>query len=120
MTFQLPAQLVTIWDKFTAWVGGEAHAAAVVFSAEEQAVLAAFAPILRAAEGVTLATLISFIRNALSASATAKDLPTWEAEILNALEAEGGQLFTIAKGLGSNLLQALIAVLLASVPKPAA
>jgi hypothetical protein len=119
MAFQLPTQLVTVWDKFSAWLGGEAKAAGAVLSAEEQQVLSAFQPILQAAEGVTLSALIAFIREVLTTAQSVTDLPTLETKVLNDLQAEGGQLFTIAKGLGSNLLLALIAVLLAGLPKAA-
>lgn len=117
MAFQLPAQLQTLWTKFQGWFSGEVKAAEAIFSTEEQAVISAFQPILHAAEAVTLASLIAFIRNVLTTVAASTDLATIEAKVLNELEVEGGQLFTIAKGMGSNLLQATIGVLLAGMPK---
>lgn len=119
MTFQLPTQLKTLWDKFTGWFSGEVKTAETLFTAEEQKILAAFAPILHAAEPVTLAALIDLARSVLSSGLTASSLADWEAHVLNAAEATGGQLFTVAKGLGSNLLQALIGVLLADLTKVA-
>ena len=120
MSFTLPTALTTLWDKFTAWFKGEVKAVEVVFTNEEQAVISALSPILHAAEPVALAALIDFVRNVLTSAVGVKDLPTWEAAVLNEAEALGGQLFTLAKGLGSNLLQALIAVLLAGLPQPPA
>ena len=117
MAFQLPAQLNTVWDKIKTFFAGEVKAAEAIFSAEEQMVLTAFAPILHAAEAVTLSTLITFIRDVLTKGSTATDLQSWEAAVLNELEVTGGQLLTVAKGLGSNLLQTLIGVLLAGLPK---
>jgi hypothetical protein len=85
------------------WVKGEVSAG---LSTLEQLC----APIIVKIEPQVLADLkaaILFILNGLS-SGSVTDLPTLETTVLNALEALKSQLFTIAKGLGSNLLQIII------------
>lgn len=110
----------TLWAKLSAWFSGELKAAEAVFTSDEQKVLAIFQPLLAAAEASALQDLITFIRGALSQASTTTDLPTLEAMVLNGLEATGSELLTVAKSLGSNLLQALIAFVLANLPKAAA
>jgi hypothetical protein len=106
----------TLWAKIEAWIAGKFKAAEVVFTADEQALLTLMQPLLAAAEAAALADLVTFIRGVLSQASTAKDLASWETAILNALEATGSSLLAVAKALGSNLLQALIAFVLAQLP----
>jgi hypothetical protein len=65
-------------------------------------------PLFAAVEPTVIADLRAAIEKVLAAADTTQSLDALETAVLNALEAAGGQLFTIAKGLGSNLLQVLI------------
>lgn len=106
----------TIWDKLAAWFAGEISAAEVEFSKDEKAILAFIRPLLASTEASALQDLITFIIAVLSQAKTAQDLPTWETAVLMGLESTGSELFGLAQGLGSNLLQALIGFALAKLP----
>lgn len=106
----------SLWAKFVAIFNGVVEVAEVEFSADEKAILALMQPLLASAEAATVQDLITFIKGVLSQAKTAKDLPTFESDVLNALQATGSELLALAKSLGSNLLQALIAFVLASLP----
>lgn len=110
----------TLWTKLSALFTGAVQVAEAAFTADEQKLLAIFKPLLAAAEAAALQDLIVFIRGVLSQAATATDLATLETVVLNALEATGSELEVVAKSLGSNLLQALIAFVLANLPVKAA
>ena len=70
-------------------------------------------PVLVAVEPAVYADLRTVILGILTAF-EGKDLPTIEAALLNTLEAGGSALFTTARGLGSNLLQLIIALVRAA------
>jgi len=110
---------VTLWDKIKAWIGGEVQTVSVVLSADEQALLSLFQPLLASAEASALQDLLTFIRGVLTTTPAQSSLDAWETIILQGLEKLGGELATLAKSLGSNVLQGLIAFTLAALPKSA-
>jgi hypothetical protein len=69
-----------------------------------------------AGEATATAAVLNAIKTFLSGLAPGQDLATIETAFLNEAETLGAELLTQAKGLGSMLLQALIALALKSIP----
>ena len=111
--------MTTLWDKIKAWLSSTAQTVEVQFSKDEQIVLGILQPLLGAAEAALLQDLITFIRGVLTSGRTAGGLDEWETIILNGLSSLKGELLTLAQGLGSNVLQALIGLVLADLAKAA-
>lgn len=114
---QFETAAVTLWDKIKAWAKGEAATISVVLSADEKAILSLFQPLFAAAEASALQDLLTFIRGVLTTTPTQESLDAWETVVLNGLSKLGGDLETLAKSLGSQVLQGLIAFTLANLPK---
>lgn len=110
----------SLWAKLVSWWNGTA---VPVLQNDEKELMALVEPLFGAAEAAIVQDLTVFIKGVLTQVQAGQDLATLEAAVLNALQAVGGQLLTVAKGLGSNVLQALIGLILAklaaSAPAPA-
>jgi hypothetical protein len=105
------------WSKIVAWWNGTA---VPTLKADEQELLLLLKPLFGAAEAAALQDLVVFVKGVLTQVQAGQDLATLEVAVLNALEAVGGQLAVIGKGLGSNVLQALIGLILAQLTSAAA
>ncbi len=105
-----------LWDKIVAWFKGEFTTVELTFTKEEQEILTLMKPLLVAAEATVVQDLMQFIRGVLTGAAGYSTLADWETAVMNGLEKVGGDLLTLAKGLGSNMLQALIGLILAQLP----
>lgn len=115
----LETTAVTLWDKFKTWVNGEVQAVAPVLTADEQDLVGLVKPLFAGAEAVGLSQLVTFIRGVLVAveAPGSKTLPDLETIVMNGLSRLGSGLQPVAVGLGSSVLQALIGLVLASLPK---
>lgn len=107
----------TLWDKLKALFAGAEQAAATDFSKAEQDVIAIAQPLFAAAEATAIRDLVIFIRGVLTANPTpgSMSVSDWETAIMNGLAKLGGDLLATAQGMKSNLLQALISLVLASL-----
>jgi hypothetical protein len=103
---------MTLWDKIKTWLAGAAHAAEVELSNDEKALMALIRPLFGQAEAAALQSLVHFITGAVTAVGTSRTLADWESAILNGLGAAESELLPLARGLGSDLLQALIGLVL--------
>jgi hypothetical protein len=108
----------TLWDKLKALLGGAEQAVQVDFTKSELEVVAIAQPLLAAAEAAAIRDLVIFVRGVLTAhpdpaSMTVSD---WETAVMNGLGKLGGDLLVTAQQLKSTLLQALISLVLASLP----
>lgn len=105
----------TLWDKVSAWWNNTAVPA---LRKDEQEVIGLLQPLLSAAEGSVIQDLVQFIRGVITTveGTPPSTLADWETAVLNSLGKLEGELLTLAKGLGSNVLQALIALVLAKLP----
>lgn len=106
----------SLWQKVLAWMSSTAASVVVALSADEKQLLSLAKPLLSAAEASVLQDLVGFITGAVANASGSKTLDAWEAEVLNGLEVTGSELFTLAQGLGSNLLQVLIGLVLSKLP----
>jgi hypothetical protein len=113
---QAEAAASSLWAKLVAWWNGTA---VPVLQNDEKELMALVEPLFGAAEAAIVQDLTVFIKGVLTQVQAGQDLATLEASVLNALEAVGGQLLTVAKGLGSNVLQALIGLILAKLASSA-
>ncbi len=86
----------------------------------EQELVQLLQPLFGQVEAAALQDLVVFIKGVVSAAPTTKTLPEWESVILNLAGTFGGSLLTTATGLGSNVLQAIIGLVLAWVEQAAA
>jgi hypothetical protein len=86
----------------------------------EQELVQLLQPMFGQVEAAALQDLVVFIKGVVSAAPTTKTLPEWESVILNLAQTFGGSLMTTATGLGSNVLQAVIGLVLAWVEQAAA
>jgi hypothetical protein len=110
----------TIWEKIADFFRTDVEP---VFSEAEQEVVALFKPILNAAEGQFVASLVAFAKGVLSQLGSATTVEAAAQLVMAALTREGGALLALAESLGETLWQALIALALADlgkVPAPAA
>ena len=112
----------TLWDKIVAWFSNAEQVVVTEFNKDEQALLALVQPLFGAAEATAIQAMVHFITGALSQSTASKTLPEWETAILNGMQTTGSELLALAESLGSNVLQALIGLVLQrlSTAKPSA
>lgn len=108
----------TVWSKLQSLFASAGQAISLEFSKTEQEVIAIAQPLFAAAEAAAVRDLVIFVRGVLSAhpnpgSMTVAD---WETAVMNGLGKLGGELLATAQTLKSNLLQALISLVLASLP----
>lgn len=73
-------------------------------------------PLFTAGEATATSAVLNAIKGFLGGVTPGQDLATLEAAFLNEAETLGAELLGQAKGLGSMLLQALIALVLKSIP----
>jgi long-subunit acyl-CoA synthetase (AMP-forming) len=104
----------TVWEKIADWFQSRAEPA---LTAAERALLALFKPILAAGEAELTADLVSFAKGVLTQLETASTLEAAAQLVMKALEAEGGDLLALARSLGAEVWQALIALALADLGK---
>lgn len=109
---QAAAQITGLWKKFVSWFDGTALPA---LQKDEQQVVALFKPILNAGEAQAVQDLKVAITGILTQVQKGQDLATLEGVVLSALELVGTELYDLAKGMGSNALQALIGLILAQM-----
>jgi hypothetical protein len=107
----------TIWQKIAHAFSAEV---APVLTEAEAEVVDLFKPILNAAEGQLVASLVAFAKGVLSQLAVATTVEAAAQLVMTALKAEGSALLTLADSLGEMLWQALIALALADLGKVAA
>lgn len=110
---------VTVWDKVVAWFKAEAPVVENFLSKEEQELLTLLKPILAAGEASLVQDLVKFLQGVASTAASGATLADLETAALNGLEVVGGELRDLAKSLGSNLLQAILGLILAQLVKTA-
>lgn len=109
---QAEGAVSAFWTKVVAWWNGTAVPA---LENDEKQLLALVQPLFGAAEAAALQDLVQFVTGVLTQVEKGQDLATLEAAVLNALQTAGSELQTLAKGLGSNVLQALIGLILAKL-----
>lgn len=109
-------------DLTTAEVWVEKEAGVVLTEAQQLADVALkdiwsiAAPLFTAAEATATSAVLGAIKGFLGQVTPGQDLAQLEAGFLNVAEGLGGELLKQAQGLGSMLLQALIALALKSLP----
>lgn len=111
--------VATLWDKVIAWAKAEITIVETALSAEEHAVLAIVQPILAGGEATLIADLAAEAKAFLTGLESVGSLEDIESALLNAWESEKPELFAFAKGLGSNVFQAILGLLLSQLPKAA-
>lgn len=109
--------VATLWQKVVAWAKGEITIVESALSAEEQAVLAIVQPILHTAETTLFADVIAELKVFLGALTSVGSLADIETALANVWETEKPELLAFAKGLGSNVWQAVIGLALSQLPK---
>lgn len=109
--------VASFWSNIVSWWNGTAVPA---LQADEKELLALLQPLFGAAEAAALQDLVVFVKGVLTQVQAGQDLASLESAVLNALEAVGGNLLSIGKGLGSNVLQALIGLILAQLTSASA
>lgn len=116
---QAQTALVTLWDKIKAAFATAETEVAVYLTKEEGQILALIQPLFAAAEAAAIQDLVQFVQGVVTSAENpgSMDLADWETAILNGLQKVGGDLETLAKSLGSNVLQALIGLVLAALAK---
>ena len=109
---------VTLWDKVKAWISGAEKEVPILLSKAEAEIVTVAAPLFQTAETEVMSDLTVFIRGVVTSHPNpgSMALPDWEAAIMNALSKLGGDLLGHAQGLGSNLLQALVGLVLHALP----
>lgn len=112
--------VATLWQKVVAWAKAEITIVESALSAEEQAVLAIVQPILHTAEVDLFANLIAELKVFLSGLENVGSLADIESALANVWENDKPELLAFAKGLGSNVWQAVIGLVLSQLPKLAA
>lgn len=111
------AEAKTLWtDIETVWNKDVAPALAI----GEQELVQLLKPLFGQVEAAALQDLVVFVKGIVAAAPTTHTLPEWETVIVNLAETFGGSLFGTIKGLGSNVFQALIGLVLAWVEQAAA
>jgi len=110
----------TLWTKIRDWVTAKLNAAEVVLAEDEKELLALLAPLFANAESAALQDLVTFVRGVLVTmeDPSNQTLEALERIVMNGLSKLGSSLQPVAIGLGSSALQALIGLVLASLPKP--
>jgi hypothetical protein len=103
---------MTLWDKIKGWVSGAIMTVETELSRDEKALLAIVQPLLGADEAAAMQDLVQFVTGLVAGAGGARTLADWETAVLNGLGAAESELLTLAKGLGSNLLQSLIGLVL--------
>lgn len=106
----------TLWDEAKAWVSGEIKEAELFATTEGQEILAVLKPILAAAAPTALAALVGGLRTFLTGLTSVGSLADIETAILNVWQDTEPELFTLARSLGSNVVQAIVGLLLAQLP----
>lgn len=116
---QAQTAVVTLWDKIKAAFSTAEAEVAIYLTKEESQLLALVQPLFGAAEAAAIQDLIQFVQGVLTSAEKpgSMDLPDWETAVLNGLSKVGGEVEALAKSLGSNVLQALIGLILASLAK---
>jgi hypothetical protein len=109
---QVGAKITGLWQKFVSWFDGSALP---VLQNDEKQLVALFQPILNAGEAQTVQDLKVAITGILTQVQKGQDLATLEGVVLSALQVVGSELYDLAKGMGSNALQALIGLILAKM-----
>lgn len=109
--------VATLWQKVVAWAKAEITIVESALTAEEQAVLAIVQPILHTAEVTLFANLIAELKVFLGGLTTVGSLADIETALGNAWESDKPELLAFAKGLGSNVWQAVIGLVLSQLPK---
>lgn len=109
---QIGAKITGLWKKFVSWFDGTALPA---LEKDEQQVVALFEPILNAGEAQALQDLKVAVTGVLTQVQKGKTLDELEGIVLSALEVVSAELYDLAKGMGSNALQALIGLILAKI-----
>lgn len=107
----------TLWAEVTTWAKGELASLQIAASAEGQIILGVVKPILSAGEASVVAELIGATTSFLTKLESVGSLADIETALIQVWETEEPTLFTFAKGLGSNVFQAIIGLLLAQLPK---
>lgn len=110
----------TLWAEVTSWAKGEVEDVKIALTAEGQIVLNVVKPILAAGEASAVADLITATSAFLTKLTSVGSLADIETAIIQVWETEEPTLATFAKGLGSNIFQAIIGLLLSQLPKVAA
>lgn len=91
-----------------------------VLETGEQELIQLLKPLFAQVEAAALQDLVVFIKGVVAAAPMTKTLPEWEEVILNLAQTFGGSLLTTIKALSSNVVQALIGLILAWVEQQAA
>jgi hypothetical protein len=110
----------TLWAELTGWVSGEITDLKLWATAEGKVIANVVAPILKAGEVDVLADLVGATNTFLTDLKSVGSLADIETAIIQVWETEQPTLATFAKGLGSNVFQAIIGLLLSQLPKVAA
>jgi len=113
----------TLWSKLQILFGSAVTEGKVIvgdlvkegetlFSEGEQEFLTLAQPLFNAAESTAVTDLTGFMTTFIKTAEGAKSIQDWETAIMNELQSLGGDLFATAQGLGTNLVQALIGLVL--------